>query len=234
MTNCTEYRNAVTAAPSHEDGHAASCAACREYHDGVLALDRKIALALEIPVPAPRVPALPEVEFTNVTQLGRRGLRASAWLALAATAAFAAVIGYRMTGEPVDQPTLAEQIVAHMEHEPYAFANADTPVSDARLARVVPAGVATLDHSAGLITYAQSCEINGKSVPHLVIQGERGPVTILLMPEQEVAGAEEIVGESVRGVILPVGRGSIAIVGQQGEDLDLIETNLKKSVAWST
>lgn len=234
MTTCNEYKEAVTAEPAHEDEHVASCAACRDYRDGVRALDRRIAAALAIPVPAPELPELPDIDTANVTSLGRRGIRTSAWLALAATAAFAAVIGYRMIAEPVLQPSLGEQILAHMEHEPNAFANADTPVSDARLARVVPASVATLDHSAGLITYAQSCVINGKSVPHLVIQGRRGPVTILLMPGQEVAGAEEITGESVKGVILPVGRGSIAIVGERDEDLRLIEANLRKSVAWST
>jgi uncharacterized protein DUF3379 len=85
-----------------------------------------------------------------------------------------------------------------------------------------------------LITYAQSCVINGREVPHLVIQGERGPITILLMPEEKVSGPESVTGESVKGVILPVGNGSIAIFGEREEALERIERKVLDSVTWST
>ncbi len=91
-----------------------------------------------------------------------------------------------------------------------------------------------MDRSAGLITYAQSCKINGRDVPHLVIQGERGPVTILLMPHEMVAEPQLVNGESVNGVILPVGDGSIAIFGEREEPLDKIEKRILDSVTWST
>ena len=110
----------------------------------------------------------------------------------------------------------------------------DVAVSDARLTSVVTADIARLDHSAGLITYAQSCVIGGHSVPHLVIQGEHGPVTILLMPDEMVSAPQTITGESVNGVILPVGDGSIAIFGEREESLDRIEKKVLDSVTWST
>ena len=110
----------------------------------------------------------------------------------------------------------------------------DNPVSDGRLNRIVPASVANVNHDAGLITYAQSCVINGKRVPHLVIQGKNGPVTILLMPDEEVDAAVELEGESINGVILPVGNGSIAIIGEEDENLSPIQENLLNSVTWST
>jgi hypothetical protein len=91
-----------------------------------------------------------------------------------------------------------------------------------------------MDHSAGLITYAQSCEIGGREVPHLVIQGERGPVTILLMPEEMVDSPQSLMGDNVNGVILPVGDGSIAIIGESDERLERIEAQVLKSVSWST
>ena len=124
--------------------------------------------------------------------------------------------------------------MAHIDHERKSLVVTDVAVSNARLASVVTADVARLDHSAGLITYAQSCVINGHSVPHLVIQGERGPVTILLMPDEMVSGPQTVTGESVNGVILPVGDGSIAIIGEREESLDRIEKRVLDSVTWST
>ena len=85
-----------------------------------------------------------------------------------------------------------------------------------------------------MITYAQPCVINGNLVPHLVIQGQYGPITILLMPDEKVAEATSIDGARLKGVILPVGDGSIAIVGGRDEPLEAIKKNVVNSVTWTT
>ena len=121
-----------------------------------------------------------------------------------------------------------------MDHEPGALRVTDEPVSDTRLARAVPANLPIFDRDASLITYAQSCKINGKDVPHLVIQGQHGPITILLMPEEKIDEVMPIDGNNVKGVILPVGDGSIAIVGDREEQLESIQKNVVKSVTWTT
>ena len=232
---CDRAMEAMAAEPSSTDvmDHVAECASCRAFHQDMLELDARIAKALTIPVPPIKMPELEPLDTGKVAVLPTRRMTTPAWIAVAATIAIVAVFGFRMQDALVSQ-SLADEIVAHLEHEPYAFSNTDTAVSDDRLTRIVPASVATLDHSAGLITYAQSCIINGETVPHLVIQGERGPVTILLMPNQKVSKAQNISGESINGVILPVGSGSIAIVGDDREDLERIERKMKNSVTFST
>jgi hypothetical protein len=139
-----------------------------------------------------------------------------------------------MYGGSVTYPSLADEIVAHLDHEPYALRVTDEPVDDRRLARVVPKDVAQMNHDAGLISYAQTCVINGKKIPHLVIQGEQGPVTILLLPDETIDDTVKIEGESINGVILPVGNGSVAIIGERNERLDTIQQNVVNSVTWST
>ena len=233
--NCEQFKEAIAADPSWEggDAHVSDCAACRSYRDEMRNLDQRITGALAIDVPDLNMPELPEVDTANVAVLPTRRMPRPALFALAATVAAAAFLGIRMYGGDVVYPSLADEIVAHLEHEPYALRVTDEPVSDRKLTRVVPASVAEMNHDAGLITYAQTCVINGKKVPHLVIQGERGPVTILLMPEETVEAAVEIMGESINGVILPVGEGSIAIIGEDNENLDGIQKSVLNSVAWS-
>ena len=109
-----------------------------------------------------------------------------------------------------------------------------TAVPDGRLRSVVAGDVAEFDRDKALITYAQTCVINGRDVPHLVMQGERGPVTILLMPGEKVAGAAPLDDASWHGVILPVGNGSIAIIGGRDEAIDDIEQTVLNSVTWTT
>ena len=156
------------------------------------------------------------------------------WFAIAATVVLAASISVRMSGVFESYGTLADEILAHIDHEPGALRVTDVPVSDDQLARAVPASLGVYERGESLITYAQPCVINGNSVPHLVIQGQYGPVTILLMPDEEVAEATPIDGENVKGVILPVGDGSIAIVGDRDEPLEPIKENVLTSVSWTT
>lgn len=234
MKTCDEYRQAVMADPAFDDEHVERCPDCRAYRERVFALDRRIEEALSIPVPPLAMPELPDIDTGNTVALPKRRRKPMTWLALAAGVVAAAVLGFRMLGSGLDQPSLEAEILAHLDHEPYALRVTDEPVAESRLARVVPGRLAQLDHSAGLITYAQSCVINGHRVPHLVIQGERGPVTILLMPEETVTAAKSITGATVEGVILPVGEGSVAIIGEKGENLERIETNVKNSITWDT
>ena len=199
------------------------------------ALDLKIAKALQIDVPELRMPELPDVESTRVATLPvkKRNMK-PAWFAIAATVVLATSITLRNSDLFETHGSLASEVLAHLDHEPYAFRNTNVPVSDDRLARAVPASLAVYERGSSLITYAQPCVINGNDVPHLVIQGQHGPVTILLMPHEEVAEETPLDGENVKGVILPVGKGSIAIIGDREEPLEPIKKNVVNSVTWTT
>jgi hypothetical protein len=235
--NCEEYREAITADPSRrdDDGHADACAACRDYRAEIVALDAEIARALALDVPEFAMPGLPDIETSGVAALPSRRKRIlPAWFALVATVAVIAILGVRMLDPGTGGATLAEQVLAHLDHEPQALLPTNQPVSDAELRAAVPANVSTLDQSAGVITYVRSCEINGRTVPHLVIQGEAGPVTILLMPEEPLSESIPLRGEHVNGVILPVSGGSVAIIGTRDERLEHIQREVLNSVTWTT
>lgn len=237
LMNCDEYREMIAADPAFDGGaaHLAACSECQAFRSEIQSLNLKIAKAMQIEVPDLELPELPAIDAGNVVPItARKRVSKPVWFALAASVLLAASLGLRMMSVGVDYDSLADEVLAHLDHEPYALRVSGTPVSDARLSRVVPDGVARLDHSAGLITYARSCEINGKTVPHLVIQGEHGPVTVLLMPDESVPQATPLDGENVHGVILPVGAGSIAIIGAREEKLERIENSVLNSVMWST
>ena len=199
------------------------------------ALDLKIAKALQIDVPALRMPELPHLDTAKVASLpARRRSMKPLWFAVAATVVLATSITLRTSGLFDTQNSLAAEVLAHLDHEPFAFDNTQTPVSDERLARAVPASLAVYERGTSLVTYAQHCVINGNDVPHLVIQGEHGPVTILLMPYEQVAEETPLDGDNVKGVILPFGKGSIAIIGDREERLEPIQKNVVNSVTWAT
>jgi len=235
--NCEEYRQAIAADPAFDGGagHLSDCSDCQAFRSDMQSLNVKIAKAMQVSVPALQMPELPAIDSDKVVTLSsRRSLSKPAWFALAASVMLAAVIGVRMFGIGVSYDSLADEVLAHLDHEPVALRVTSKAITDVRLNKVVPASIAEMDHSAGLITYAQTCKINGKNVPHLVIQGERGPVTILLMPDESVVEATPLDGENIHGMILPVGDGSIAIIGARDEKLERIQKSVVNSVSWST
>ena len=251
--NCDDYKQTIDAQPNGDfDGrteHAAECPDCAQYSAEMQLFDRRIAAALAIDVPDLALPELPAIETDNIqtdtthnvvnidTRRDKTGWHLPVWAGLAASVVFAVALGVRFAGGPGDGYgdglSLADEVIAHLDHEPSALQVSTEAVSDTRLLSVVRPGVATMDRDMGLITYAQSCDINGKSVPHLVLQGKNGPVTILLMPEHRIDEAVTVSTDVLDGVILPVGGGSIAIVGEKGEALQQIQKRVIDSVEWS-
>jgi hypothetical protein len=185
----------------------------------------------------PKLPPIDSAASANVVDLhaGRSGKTTQpAWVGLAAGLAATLFIGTRLITPDVATPSLAGQLIAHMDHEQESRQVTSVAVSEQALKRVIGSDISTMDTDI-LVTYARSCVINGKAVPHLVIQGEDGPVTLILMSEETVDAAIPLSGENVHGVILPVGSGSIAIIGEHPEQLneiDAIAQRLVASVAW--
>lgn len=239
--NCEDYKEAIAADPSasFEGGaeHVAACETCAAFKAEMQALDARIAKALAIDVPELELPELSEIEDDNVVNLpfkGKQKLSTPTWIGIAATVVLAAFIGVRMIDLDAGSGlSLSEEVLAHLDHEPQALKVTNVAVSDERFSSVVNSSVGTMDRNVGLVTYAQSCIINGKTIPHLVIQGQKGPITLLLMPEEMIDSAVTLDGKGVNGVIIPMGHGSIAIIGERDEPLDAIEQEIINSVEWS-
>jgi hypothetical protein len=245
--NCDDYKQAIAADPSESfaDGaeHVAACESCAEFKAEMLALDASIAKALSFDVPELNMPDLPELDgkdenVVNMPFKRKSRIMMPPWIGIAAGFALAAFLGVQFLATDITDSSdkdqlLAAQVLSHLDHEPNALLPTNTKVAEERLAQVVNDDVGTMDRDIGLVTYAMSCVINGRTIPHLVIQGEKGPITLLLMPDEMVSMPVPLTGESINGVILPVGNGSIAIIGERDEPLDDIKKRVVNSVEWS-
>lgn len=242
--NCEDYREAIAADPSEsfEGGaeHAAACESCRSYRAEMRVLDETIARALAIDVPELKIPELPTIgeddeKVVNLPFRRAANISIGGWIGIAASFALAAFIGVQFIGNgPARDQRLAAEVLAHVDHEPWALTITDVSVTDDQFARVMNPTVGTIDRGVGLISYARTCIIDGMWIPHLVIQGKHGPVTLLLMPHESVSSPVTLSGEGVKGVILPHGGGSIAIIGEREERLEELEQKVVDSVEWST
>lgn len=188
-----------------------------------------LARALRIDVPE----AVPSSE-------PRRPLPALRWAALAAGIMIAVGLSVRMLQNIgyIGTGDLGHDVVAHIHHEPAAirtpFMEPQLAVPEAELATVLREAGANLGPMRPMVRYAKLCPFRGEMVAHFVVQGASGPVTVLLLPDEDVEQPLRVDEDGFIGTIvpLPIG-GSVAVVGNQGEEaLEQIQREVAAAVRW--
>lgn len=251
--NCEEFRQRFDAAPTEEfDGreeHLADCDDCSGAVARAQAFESVLSAAMAVPVPDMPMPIVGEDQESanpsNVVSIERArprrlAARSGLWLAAAASITLAIGVGTKVLG-PATSGTnennglaLAAEVLEHMQHEPYALVVSQQAVAEDRLANVTHAANTDVDDQLGLVSYVSSCEINGQSIPHLVVQGKAGPVTILILPNETINAPVALDNDTFHGTIIPVGRkGSVAIIGRKGESIDDIRDRVRDSIRLS-
>jgi hypothetical protein len=212
---CLEFRRLCGIDPSSADAayreHAESCPGCGEYARELQALDGLILQALKIDVPQSsdniKAPSAPEPRPAWVRPR---------WLGLAASLLLAVGVaaGIWVT---LPKDSLAGEVVEHILHEPKALSESTVRVASEDIYRVMARAGYALDEGVGLVTYSRTCVFRGYEVPHLVIQGNNGPITVMLLPDIPLVQPVAVDESGFSGSIIPFDKGSLAIVGEPGE-----------------
>jgi hypothetical protein len=231
--DCQQYRRAILADPRSEDAemrlHVASCHDCTEYTERLRRFEDRLDRALRVHVGAAR-----QDDGVVTPLLSGRPPRAAqrrrvprGWLAAAASVLLAVVVAGGLW-LAVPGPSLAADVVSHMAEEPDAWARTGIPVPQPKLDQVLRASHVRLKSDPGLVSYANSCLFRGHLVPHLVVQTEAGPVTVMVLAHEAARSSTRFDEHGYQGMIVPVpGHGSLAVL-ERGSGTDL---NVVKSVA---
>ena len=142
------------------------------------------------------------------------------WLALRG------VLGTDWDSDPV------ATVIGHIQAEEEHLQVAGT-VPWASLRRLFGTLGADVDHGLGPVRFADRCVIGERYGIHLVLPGERGAVTALFMPGNDLSEKREVAGGGLEGTLFPVGSGSLAVVGEPGEPLEPIARRLLMAVRWN-
>jgi hypothetical protein len=105
-------------------------------------------------------------------------------------------------------------------------------VDAARLDEVLERGGIRLRPEIGTVSYANTCLFRGRLVPHLVVQTDDGPVTVMVLRHERPARPVAFDEQGQSGRIVPVGPGSIAVIGEAGVDLEQVTSAVTGAVEW--
>jgi hypothetical protein len=211
--NCVEFRRAIGADPQHpsEDAvaHRRTCVECAQYERSMLDLDGKLRRALEVPVPESAPFASPVV--ASIAPAPERR-----WYALAASVLLALVVGFAIWLS-APSPLQAADIVAHLRHAPRAMDDTSARVDPGMLDGVLGRAGILLDPLSHDVSFAETCPIGKRWVPHLVVQTANGPVTVIVLPDDHVKREQPFDEGGYRGVLVPSGKGALAVLMPEGK-----------------
>jgi hypothetical protein len=237
MMDCAQYRRAMLANPHDADGelvhHREGCAECAAYTERLLRFEGKLERALRVNPPADSRPrgAVVTPLRPHPRPMARR------WMAMAASVLVGLVIaGGLWLAAP--HASLAADVVAHMAGEPQAWTKTDLAVPAPELAFALRNVHMRLRSEAGMVSYAQSCLFRGHRVPHLVVQTDMGPVTVMVLVHESVSKPTRFDEEGYRGVLLPVaGHGSIAVLAKDESgsltSVENIAGRVRSAIEWT-
>lgn len=155
-------------------------------------------------------------------------------IAIAASIAF--IIGITLpllnnfSHSPLDIGNVAMQ---HVKAEYYFVAQsnerADLKMVNAKLARYG----AQAHTDLGDVTYVNYCSFDGKPALHMVMQGEKGQITVFVVPaDRKFIATEKFNNQHLKGITEKMGNVNVVIVGERGESLQNIRQTMKNNIHW--
>jgi len=161
----------------------------------------------------------------------RRNFRYAAGLVIAL-----GIIGIYNQGEA---NPLEEMVFSHIYSE-MDFLEDDTPVSLDNVNFIMAALVGNEFQSSPdmqnlQINVTKDCYvdfINGLQAVHIVMQGEVGPVTVMVIPNTPVASEFAIADGRFEGVISPTPGGNLVVVGEKSESIQQYSSLLAANINW--
>jgi hypothetical protein len=247
--NCQEFEQRAWAEPHCDEPefvrHMNECPDCGPAAAELRAFDGEIGATLRVDCPeglAARIRARHALQHGDAPESGLF-TRLRDWLfghpgwvgAYAAAATVLLMVGVLRGGLSGGEPQLMplEQLVAeHTLEEQFAM-KVDMPVPRGDIEAMFGQFGARLVADLDGVTFANGCVMeNGVKGAHLVVDTPQGKVTVLVIPHRSIESARTLRFADYEGRLAPYGKGTLAVVGNDGSVLEPVEQRFRKAVHW--
>jgi hypothetical protein len=231
-----EFRRRILSDPKQKDEEIlqalADNSANHKFVEDVLDLDEKIKQAMNVDVPedlADKI--LFSQSSSSLEQNVVRPTFAKKAMALAASLAFTAglLVGQVNWSNILVSPahaTLADTAIKHViDEEPFVRHLDENVPSTFINAKMSPLNFKFNQSFPYHVYYLNHCGFGESNAVHMVFQGLKGKVTMFItrIPSEQAVDFNK---EGMSGVVQPIGSASMILVGQQGEDINVIASKL--------
>ena len=231
--DCVSFRRRILEDPfdSAAAEHEHNCPSCAKFAREVRNRDHALRQVLEVDPPAGMNERI-QLAISFDQQQNRRGrpwlLSAAAGLLIAITA-----VSLNLLFNPLDSgnSALAKAVIHHIEDESHHL-HEPGPVNDAHIRLVFARVGAQFKGGVGRVNFAAICLMRDKIGVHLVLPGDNGPITVFYMPDEMTDKTLKVADKRFRGKVVPTVWGSVAVVGERGEQLEEVTERLLAAAYW--
>lgn len=251
----TAFRKRVYANPQAEDQEVLEAAGDNPDYRKILYQTRRLDSDVSTLVNSVEVPTRLKEKLLAIPHQGRSAVAASneaetnsgyfQYFALAASLLLAIGLTFSLTfnrGTGSGDLALGNSVIAHIYTE-LGEINAISNGSDTRVMAMPAINEILADSGSRLlgdaffqstpVRSAKPCEIlPAYQSGHLIIQGMRGAVSVIVINNSPVNAEYSIRDERFAGMVIPMGEGNMILVGEQGEDLELYKDLFAETVEW--
>ena len=91
-------------------------------------------------------------------------------------------------------------------------------------------GATADEHLSGRIKFIKFCPTPEGRGAHMVVSTDQGPMTIIFMPETQVADGEMVEFDQMHAMLVNLEHGSAAIIGEQGQAVENLQAMVRESL----
>ncbi len=208
--------------------HKNECAACTDFAEHMRKVNKTLVEALRVDVPenlASRIilrQSLQKSEVPSKYKPRRYAIAASLLLTLGLAGGLYTIIS---------TAPFHRAVMAHLDGE-WDLLVQRQDVSDQKLMSMLDTVGGELKGDIGKIKHASLCDFSEYGGAHLVLEGRKGPVVVLLLPKKDIAGPNVMSGNRSEGILVSTNNGSMAIVGDKDEALHDVERQVRAALVW--
>ena len=234
--NCLEFRRRCFTEPGRQGEdflrHRGECESCEGFAADTERLEARLEDAVRIDVPGGLARRIKRRHQDAASGWVSRRLFSMA-ASILVTLVSAGGIAYLALQPPPIQAAVKE----HIEKEWEAVVRGEETDAEATAAVLSNIG-GMIRGDAGRFTHASLCDFSEFGSAHLVFEGHKGPILVLIMKEKRVPGARFMAmtmpeGARLEGMLTLTSNGSMAIVGNSGENLQAAAEFVRDSVFWT-
>jgi hypothetical protein len=226
--DCEEFIRKLGENPSAREPefieHAQTCEKCQKLYLKQMSLERDLRRAINQKdnenLKSKIIAAYVQEQAGKKKKIFRLG-----WISAAAAILFTAFLGTKI----YQNYSLNNFVLAHIDHEIAQLQNTER-VSQFYLKRFYQAFDSEFLQMLPDVVYVEKCWMRTGFGLHLIVSGKQGPLTVLLMPNEAVEMIQTVESEIFFGKIYPLTQGSIALVGNPGESIDMLAEKLRMAM----
>lgn len=156
-------------------------------------------------------------------------------IAIAASIAFVIGLSVPVVNSTLNHqtPNIGSVALQHVQEEYFLTAKVNEQASlqnvNVKLARYG----AEASGGLGNVYFVNYCSFEGTSALHMILQGEKGRVTVFVVPDDaDFTPAAEFDNQHFKGISEHIGKAKVVIVGEHDEPLEKMKTMLDKNIKW--